>query len=145
MKTEKLKNIRIEERSPTLEEYQSLKNYINWKMAEHWDVRIDLEHGLYSVVAYDGPKLIGMGRVVGDLVSYFYIEHIMVHPKHLSIGVGGLILSHIEGYIESIATQYAYVGLIAIKGTKEFYKKYGFIERKSSCQGMFKILKGRMK
>ncbi len=144
MKTRELKNIRIEERSPTVEEYQSLKHYTNWEMVEDSDVRTDLDHGIYSVVAYDGPNLVGMGRVVGDLVSYFYVEDIIVHPKHLRIGVGGLILSHIEHYIESIATRYAYIGLIATKGTKEFYKKYGFIERKSSCQGMFKVLKARI-
>ena len=144
MKTQEFKSIRIHQRVPTVEEYQSLLKNTKWEMLEDSDVSIALEQDLYSVVAYDGPKLIGMGRVGGDLGSYFYIEDIIVHPKHLRIGVGGLIMNHIEHYIESIATQHAYIGLIAAKGTKEFYKKYGFIARKSSCHAMFKIVKGRM-
>lgn len=140
MKNRPHTNIRIEERAPTVEEYQLLKNQDNWGMVGDPAVKIVMKNHLYSLVVFDGPNIIGMGRVVGDGVSYFYIEDIMVHPKHLSMGLGGLIMDHIERYLESIATRYAYIGLIATKGTEEFYKKFGFIERKSNCQGMFKIL-----
>ena len=133
-------NIRIEKRTPSLEEYRLLRSQSNGDTEEDPDIKIALENDLYGITVLDGQNIIGMGLVISHGAHYFYIQDITVHPKHRSKGVGRLIMDHIEHYLESMAAQYAYVGLIAAQGTKAFYKRFGFIERKSHCQGMFKIL-----
>ncbi|UJH67796.1 GNAT family N-acetyltransferase [Allomuricauda sp. SCSIO 65647] len=140
MKNRQHKNIRIEERAPTVEEYQLLRNQTNWGMVRDPAVKIALKNHLYSVVVFDGPNMIGMGRVVGDGAIYFYIQDVIVHEDYRSKGVGGLIMDHIEHYFETMAPQHAFIGLMAAEGTTEFYKRFGFIERKNNSPGMFKIL-----
>ncbi len=140
MRIEALTNVRVEERFPTRADYQSLENQSCREIVMNNNDELSSEGNLYGIIAYDGLKIIGMGCIVGDGVSYFFIKDIIVHPKYLNQGVGRLIMEHIERYFESMAIQYAYIGLIAAKGTQEFYKKFGFLERKNKCQGMFKIL-----
>ncbi len=132
--------IRIEKRTPSLEEYRLLRSQSNRDTEEDPDLKNALENDLHGIMVFDGPNIIGIGLLVSHGAHYFYIQDITVHPKHRKQGVGRLIMDHIEYDLGSMAAPYAYVGLIAARGTKEFYKKFGFIERKSHCQGMFKIL-----
>lgn len=140
IKNVQCEDIRIEKRTPSLEEYRLLRSQSYGDTEEDPDIKIALENDLHGIMVFDGLNIIGMGLVVSHGAHYFYIQDITVHPKHRNRGVGRLIMHHIEHYLESMAAQYAYIGLIAAKGTKEFYKRFGFIERKSLCQGMFKIL-----
>ena len=130
----------VEKRSATREEYQSLRSRSDWYTVGNQFAKTAFGKELYSVVVLDGPKVIGLGSVVGDGAIYFNILDIVVHPNYDNKSVSELIMDHIEGYFETIASQYAYIGVMAPGGTKKLYKKYGFVERKNNCSGMFKIL-----
>jgi hypothetical protein len=61
-----MENIRIERRRLTVDEYQTLRGTTNWFKIEDKVVEKSIENDLFSVCVYDGQKLVGMGRIVGD-------------------------------------------------------------------------------
>ena len=136
-----MKHIRIEERTPTVEEFQFLRSHTNWGKLEDKAVRIALKNQLYGVVVFDSSNIIGMGRVVGDGAIYFYVQDVIVHQDYRNKGVGALIMGQIEHYSETTAPNNSFIGLMAAKGTKKFYKKFGFVARDNDRPGMFKVLK----
>ncbi len=137
--TEKVAKLRIEKRSPTREEYRSLTNQSDGYTVENQFTKTAFGKEVFRVVVLDGPNLIGMGRVIGDGAIYFCIQDITVHPNYSNKSVSRLIMDQIEAYFETVASRHFYVGVIAGKGTKELYKTYGFIERKTKSSEMFKI------
>ncbi len=137
------KHIRIEERTPTVEQYQSLRNQTGWYKVADKTVQMGLKHNVFSVVAFDGSNIVGMGRVVGDGAIYFYIQDIIVHKDYRNKGIGGLIMDHILHHLEMNVPRNAFVGLMAAKGTKKFYANHGFVERNEDSPGMFRILMER--
>jgi ribosomal protein S18 acetylase RimI-like enzyme len=46
------------------------------------------EGSLAVVVALDGSQVIGMGRLVGDGVTYFYVQELAVLPAYQGRGIG---------------------------------------------------------
>lgn len=51
--------VKIEERSPTLEEYNALRNAIGWWETEQMSTKRALSNSLYSVVALEENKIVG--------------------------------------------------------------------------------------
>lgn len=81
-------------------------------------------NSLKVLAAYDGEKLIGIIRVVGDGHSIIYIQDIIVLPDYQRKGIGSLLF-------KSIMEQYAdvYQKILLTENTPktvEFYKQMGF-------------------
>ncbi|UOY07995.1 GNAT family N-acetyltransferase [Muricauda sp. SCSIO 64092] len=140
MKEKWPKNIRVEERKFQVTDYQRLRGQTNWDAIADWAVGIALENDLYGVAVFDGPNMVGMGRVIGDGAIYFYVQDIIVHPKYRGQGLGRLIMEHIENYLKRAAVNNSFVGLMAARDSKGFYEKFGFKERGIHSPGMFKII-----
>ena len=121
-------------------DYQLLRGQTNWDAIADWAVGIALGNDLYSIAVFDGPTIMGMGRVIGDGAIYFHIQDIIVHPKYRRLGLGRLIMEHIESYLKRTAVNNSFVGLMAARDSKGFYKKFGFKERGMHSPGMFKIM-----
>lgn len=134
--------IKYEEKIPTPNEYNNITNAVGWGTRESKIVEIALNNSLYSICAYDGDKMIGYGRIIGDETIFLYIQDIMVLPEYQSQKVGTNIMKII---LEKVEKQKAlnpnirtYLG--ASKGKEEFYKKFGFISRKEADLGEGMIL-----
>ncbi len=132
--------LHVEKRSPSQEEYRSLRNQSDWYTVGNQFEKAAFGKEVYCVVVLDGPNVIGMGRIVGDGAIYFNIQDLIVHPNYNSKSVGRLIMDHIENFFETGASRHAYIGVLATRETRELYKKYGFTERKTKNSEMFKIL-----
>ena len=52
-----------------------------------------LNNTLYSLCAYNGDKLIGYGRIIGDKTIFLYIQDIMVIPEYQSQKIGTGIMN----------------------------------------------------
>lgn len=50
------------------------------------------ENSLLALGAYDGDKLIGVIRIVGDGVSVVFVQDILVFPEYQHKGIGTLLL-----------------------------------------------------
>lgn len=98
-----------------------------------------LPRSLYFVSIRDGDRLIGMGRVIGDLGCHVQISDIAVHPDYQKQGLSHVIMKRIMRFIENEVPECAFVNLFA--DVDYLYQKYGFVEGtktkgmhlKSSC------------
>ena len=131
----KLDRYNIELRSPSVDEFLSLRNQIGWGEMDSNVARISLKNTLFHVTVRDESTLIGMGRVVGDGAMYFYIQDVVVDPQYQKAGIGAALMTNIEKYLSVNAKKGATIGLLAAKGKEGFYSRYGYIERPNNDLG----------
>ena len=135
-------NIKYVERFPTPEEYNDLTDAVEWGKREERIVEEALKNTLYSLCVYDGDKLIGYGRIIGDKTIFLYIQDIMVLPEYQGKKIGTEImkklLKEIEEFKKINPDLRVYLG--ASKGKEDFYKKFGFISREDVGLGEGMIL-----
>lgn len=98
-----------------------------------WDMNIDtlkkaLDQSVCTIVAFHDDKAVGMGRVVGDGIMYYYLQDICVIPKYQFKGIGKKMVSLLIQHIKEMApfnTQVS-IGLFAAKDKEVFYEQLGF-------------------
>ena len=63
-----------------------------------------LQNDLFDIVAIHNEEVIGMGRLVGDGVMYWYLQEIIVMPEYQGKGIGtdivNALLNHIQREIQ---------------------------------------------
>ena len=94
-----------------------------------------LPNSTYSVCAFQGEEMVGMGRVVGDRGLCFYIQDVIVLKEHQGRGVGAGLMDRIMDHISRLAVQDTYIGLMAATGKEGFYARYGFTARPTTELG----------
>ncbi|MDK8181759.1 GNAT family N-acetyltransferase [Paenibacillus sp. UMB4589-SE434] len=135
-------NYTISERMPTVLEHKQLWESVGWGSLNTEMSERSLATSLYGVtVTIDGAP-IGMGRIVGDGVMYFYIQDVAVLPSFQGQGVGKAIMRHLLTYIEKRRHDdgIAFIGLFAAEGKTEFYEKFGFKNGFPQMTGMLTVL-----
>jgi len=114
------------------------KDYLRLRESTAWGVQpsekqveAGLKNTLLSVTAVHNGKVIGMGRLVGDLFMICYIQEVVILPEYQGKGVGRAIIEELLAYIGDNAVPNTYVtaGLFAAKGKEGLYEKFGFIIR----------------
>lgn len=129
-------DIRVVEQPPSADEFASLRNLIGWRNPSLSVIQQSLDSSLFWVSLYRNNELIGCGRIVGDGAMYFYVQDIIVHPKYQNCGLGSIIMTSINQYIEKTCQPGATVGLLAAKGKEAFYEKHGFVGRDGNTLGL---------
>ena len=101
-------------------------------------VKSALRNDLYDVVALVNDEVVGMGRLVGDGVMYWYLQEIVVLPEYQDIGIGTAIVNKLLNYIQEHTPEgnFTSVGLTAAEGKEGFYERFGF----SKSRGMTKYV-----
>lgn len=101
-------------------------------------VKRALKNNLYDVVAVSGGEVIGMGRLVGDGVMYWYLQEIVVLPEYQGNGIGTAIVNKLLEYITEHTEkgEFTSVGLTAAEGKEGFYERFGFLK----SRGMTKYI-----
>ena len=97
-----------------------------------------LKNNLYDVVALVNDEVVGMGRLVGDGVMYWYLQEIVVLPEYQGKGIGTVIVNKLLEYIAEHTEKgnFTSVGLTAAEGKEGFYERVGF----SKSRGMTKYI-----
>lgn len=117
------------ERKPTAEEMVSLRQSVNWGIPDIQSLSMGLENSLYGVCAVIGDEIIGTARVVGDGVTVFYVQDVIVKPAYQRMGIGHAMMEKVMDYIGRNACTGAVAGLMSAKGKEDFYRRFGFWER----------------
>lgn len=94
------------------------------------------------LAAYDGDKLVGIIRVVGDGHSIIFIQDIIVLPEYQRRGIGTMLMRTIlERYAEVYQIELATDNT---EKTIAFYKSLGFHEMSDmGCAAFIRIKSGR--
>ncbi|GAA6203446.1 GNAT family N-acetyltransferase [Thalassotalea sp. SU-HH00458] len=119
----------IKHEPPSPEEFAALRELVGWGSIDLAMAQQSLEQSLFHVSVYLENKLIGMARVIGDGVMYFYIQDLVVSPQFQQKGVGHAIMQELESYLAKTVKQGATIALLSAQGKEGFYTRYGYIER----------------
>lgn len=130
-------NINFYNNGLTADDFILLRNSTTWGVPPKTQIENSLNKSLYSVVAKDNDRTVGMGRLVGDGFMYWYIQDVIVLPEYQGKNIGRSIIENLLNYVKtnSLPENTVTVGLMAAKGKEGFYKKLGFIERPDDVLG----------
>ena len=76
------------------------------------------------VGAFEGERLIGLGRALSDGVSDAYIQDVVVSPDFRRRGVGGEIVRRLVSELRDRGVDW--IALVGEPGTEKFYAELGF-------------------
>jgi len=128
--------------------YLALRKAVKWKKLSVGQAQRALTNSLYTLVAYDSKKAVGMGRLVGDGAVICYIQDLIVIPEAQAMGIGGQLVDMLIEYTESLRMEGTemMLDLMCAKGREEFYKGHGFLERptRNLGPGMIQYLNDKM-
>ena len=135
------------EKKPAAWEYNALTEAVGWGSEPEHLVDEMFENTLYSVCAYDGEKMVGFARIVGDGILFAYIQDVMVLPEYQGNHVGSCLMEYILGEISrrTVISPAIRTYLGASVGKEGFYRKFGFVTREELGLGAGMILKKRLK
>ena len=128
-------NYFIEHKPPTAVEFCALRAKVGWGATDLVMAQASLDNSLFHVSVRVGTTIIGMGRVIGDGVMFFYLQDIVVDPAHQQQGVGHAIMLAIEDYLAVTVKKGATIALLSAQGKEHFYSRYGYLERSGSPLG----------
>ncbi|MGN0479707.1 MAG: GNAT family N-acetyltransferase [Hominenteromicrobium sp.] len=134
--------IQFVEKIPMEWEYNALTEQVGWGTEPEHVVRTALENTIYSVCAYDGGRIVGYARLIGDRVLFAYIQDVMVVPDYQGQQIGSRLIEHVLEEVKRLKSVSpnlrTYLG--ASKGKEGFYEKFGFVSRKDADLGEGMIL-----
>lgn len=134
--------IKYIEKTPTPTEFNKLTEAVGWGTRKNSIVKEALNNTLYSLCVYEGDKLIGYGRIIGDKTIFLYIQDIMVIPEYqnqkIGTGIMNKLIEKINEYKKINPDIRTYLG--AAKGKESFYEKFGFVSRPNEELGAGMIL-----
>jgi GNAT superfamily N-acetyltransferase len=99
-----------------------------------------LRSSWYLFGAYDGERLVGFGRLVGDGVVHAMIYELIVLPEYQGQGIGGKILERLTGKCHEVGVRD--IQLFCARGKRKFYEKRGFVARPDDAPGMQYVRQG---
>ena len=106
----------------------NMRNRIGWGNTTIPQAEKAVKNSIFHLVVFDGDRIIGIGRLVGDGALTWYIEDLIIIPEYQKRGIGTLIMEQLLGYIEknSVPGSCTIIGLMSSKGKEPFYQKFGF-------------------
>jgi GNAT superfamily N-acetyltransferase len=121
--------------APEPEAFVKLRSDCGWGEISLDAATAALQRSVIDLTVFEGDRLIGMGRVVGDGVLYFYLQDIIVLPTHRNQSIGRQIVSRLLEQSLARAATGATIGLMSAKGKETFYRHFGFQERPTDRLG----------
>lgn len=120
-----------------IDTYLRLRKQVGFTPLSRDQARKALDNSLYTLVAYQGNKAVGMGRIVGDGAVICYVQDLIILPEVQGQGIGGLILETLKTFVinTGVPGTMMMFDLMCAKGRERFYKKHGFIARPTETLG----------
>jgi ribosomal protein S18 acetylase RimI-like enzyme len=89
-------------------------------------------NSLFRCFAFDGSKLVGVGRALADGVDCSYICDVAVLPSHQGTGLGKEIVTRLV----NLSQGHKKIILYSVPGKEPFYRKFGF-RRMTTAMAIF--------
>ena len=137
--------IEIVENKLDVETYLDIRASVHWKVLRKEQAEKALKNSLYTVMAVENGKTIGMGRIVGDGAVICYIQDFVVRPEYQGTSIGRKMMERLIAHVEELRMDQSemMLCLMCAKGREQFYEKFGFIGRPTDNlgPGMIQYLK----
>lgn len=115
------------ERTPSRDEYEMLARAVGWDHLVDFDLTDRaLANSLFVVVAEQDGAPVGMARVVGDGVTSFYVQDVIVHPRLQGQGLGDALMQRVFEWVKANAPPRAMIRLFTADPVQGFYRRMGF-------------------
>ena len=114
-----------------IEEYNELRQSVDFITIRPNRAKTALNNALYTIIARDGDKPVGMTRVVGDGGYVYFICDVIVRPEYQSNGLGRRLIETTLAWLEEQVDgdETIMVNLMSAMGKEKFYEKLGFNTR----------------
>ena len=122
---------------PAPDAYAALFETTGWNaryQASMAELEQALAHSWHVVCAYEGERLVGIGRTVSDGVLYAMIYDMIVRPSHQGRGIGSAILTRLVAQCQEAGLRD--IQLFSAQGKAGFYRRRGFVARPADAPGM---------
>ena len=113
-----------EERNFTLQQVSDLFLCVRWVVGKYPNrLYKALINSSRVISAWDGDRLVGLIRVMGDSELVCFINYVLVHPDYHGRGFAGHLLEMVKAAYKS----YLYINvMIGDSKNVAFYEKHGF-------------------
>lgn len=121
----------------TGEEYNELRLSVDWKPLTMGQAERGLAHTAFVMVARDGEKAVGMGRMLFDFGYTAYLGDVIVRPEYQGRGIGTEIVNRLKDMVMEAAEPGDKIMFIlgAAKGKEGYYERFGFKQRPNDFSG----------
>lgn len=116
----------IVEELPSVAEFIELRSVMGAPAVDEETASKTINNAVFTVTLRDKGGALGLARVVGDGVLYFYISDVIVHPKLRGNGYGALLMTEVMKYLGRAAHPSAMIVVLPLKGRETFYERFGF-------------------
>ena len=130
-------SIFYQENALTAENYRAFQKKMKWNVDKYEQIDKSLKNDLYDVVALREDEVVGMGRLVGDGVMYWYVQDVFVLTECQRMGIGTEIVNRLIDFVKtnSLPQTEVSICLMSALGKEEFYEKLGFKRRPNEGEG----------
>lgn len=121
------KEIVVSEVLPTIAEYIELRTRTGWGSIDQETARQTIQAAAFTVSLRHNERLIGLARVMGDGILYFFLADLIVDPELRGEKLGDRLMRFVTSYFDRCAAPGASITLVPLKGTGSFYERHGFV------------------
>ena len=100
-----------------------LANHSNWAKGIGRDVVARALAGSFAFGLYEGPRQIGLARVVTDRATFAYLVDVYVLEAYRGCGLGRWLVSTILAHLE---LQGLRRWMLATSDARDYYRRFGF-------------------
>jgi len=111
---------------PSPAEYAELRRLMGWGEIDDETARVSVDAAVFSVCLRADDRLLGLARVAGDGVLYFYISDVILLPELRGSGHGTSLMKSVIDYLAKAAKPGATITVAPMKGREKFYERFGF-------------------
>ena len=117
----------VSEALPTAAEYIDLRARAGWGLIDEDTAIKTIKAAAFTVSLRYEQRLIGLARVMGDGVLYFFLADLIVDPEFRGERLGDRLMRAVTGYFDRCAGPGASITLLPLKGGESFYERFGFV------------------
>jgi GNAT superfamily N-acetyltransferase len=117
----------VSEALPTAAEYIDLRARAGWGLIDEDTANKTIKAAVFTVSLRYQQRLIGLARVMGDGVLYFFLADLIVDPGFRGEKLGERLMRVVTSYFDRCAGPGASITLLPVQGREPFYEKFGFV------------------
>jgi predicted GNAT family N-acyltransferase len=112
---------------PTAAEYLGLRTKTGWGTIHEETAVKTLQAAAFTACLRHNGRLIGLVRVMGDGVMYFFLADLIIDSEFRGAGHGDRLMQAVTAYFDRSAKPGATITLIPLNGREFFYERFGFV------------------